>query len=119
VAAGLCANQHLTSVTLTGCNAGRPLAAATATAIVVNPTLRHLNLSFNRLGRGGGKELAAALAGAGQGLGLKRLVVQGRELGRAGLAAVVRVMQYKLGSTGESCEWSKHGDAHRSFAVHM
>jgi hypothetical protein len=112
VAAGLCANQHLSSVTLTGCNAGRPLAAATATAIVVNPNLRHLNLSFNRLGRGGGKELAAALAGAGQGLGLRRLVVQGRELGRGGLAAVVRVMQYKLGSTGEGWDWLVPGVSH-------
>ncbi|KAF6262310.1 hypothetical protein COO60DRAFT_1699325 [Scenedesmus sp. NREL 46B-D3] len=112
IAAGLAANSSLKSVKFSGNLGGKPAALAFAAALQANPgTLQHLNLSFNKLCPSGGDALANAIAsaqpraaaagGSSSGRGLQRLVVQRKEVGGAGLRALVQGLRRCTGYTGK------------------
>jgi hypothetical protein len=117
VAQGLGANSSLTSLRFSGNNGGKHAALAFATAVRNNVTLQHLNLSFNKLCPSGGEALAAALSAngrlaasaagggssggtSGSSAGLRRLVVQRKEIGGTGLRAVITALRGMTGYTG-------------------
>jgi hypothetical protein len=109
IAAGLAVNSSLTSLKFASNNGGKPAALAFAAALRDNAALQHLNLSFNKLCPSGGEALAAALVAAG-GNGssssdhkhhqLQRLVIQRKEIGGAGLRALIAALRRLTGYNG-------------------
>ncbi|WIA18527.1 hypothetical protein OEZ85_009977 [Tetradesmus obliquus] len=118
IAAGVAVNSSLRSVKFSGNLGGKPAALAFATALQANPgSLQHLNLSFNKLCPSGGDALANAIASAharaaaaagsssssssSSGSGLQRLIVQRKEVGGAGLRALVQGLRRCTGYSGK------------------
>lgn len=91
LARALRTNTRLSTLLLTGCGVPKSGGAAFAELLQSNRTLRHLDLTGNKLGQGGAQTLADAIVACRGNLRL-RIILSVADVGAAGAKAVVEAL---------------------------